>query len=58
MHRWDEWVNYDRIVELDQQGLMLQKKLAAEHKSIDKDLSQNPSIDDNEQVNRDYSSLF
>jgi len=31
--RWDEWVESNRIVELNSEGLNLQKKLSAEHAS-------------------------
>lgn len=58
LSRWDEWVNFDRLVELDQEGLTLKKKLAAEHKSNDKDISQTSSLEDYEQVNWARSSLF
>ena len=35
MLRWDEWVEADRIVEFNDNGLNLQKKLSAEHSSIE-----------------------
>lgn len=33
--RWDEWVELDRIVGFNYDGLNLQKKLSEEHAAID-----------------------
>lgn len=40
-HRWDEWVESSRIVHINNEGLILQKKLAAEYASTDLKSSEN-----------------
>ena len=45
IRRWDEWVECSRIVEIDSDGLILQKKLATEYASTDSKATDKDDID-------------
>jgi hypothetical protein len=44
-YRWDEWVECSRLVQIDKEGLNLQKKLATEYASTDLKSNENDVYD-------------